>query len=506
MRWQQLAGDGVAPATVDAAGNLTQDGDSNGNHKYTWDYRNRLIEVEACPPKPRRRWEKQSGNWNTTGEYKYDAWNRRVLKSVTNKPPARRAHSAEAASAAKAGSGAMAPCEGGGSLNGTTRFIWGGDPSTALGAGWQCREERDSAGDLVARFTYAPGYIDAVAVQERDFNADTDFADANEIVYYHANTLFSVYALSDASGTIVERYRYDAYGGATVLDADGSVDGDGLSDVGNPYRFTGRRLDPESGVLQYRYRYYHTGLGRFLTRDPGAAQPEVSSLPGSSSNGSSPDSSREQTSGACSYMSSAHRPLAGLLPDLYEYCVGLPTTRVDPYGLVPTPSSVFECYAGFAIEVAVISLGESLCNAACEVTYHALTAANLSVGGAFTGAFLVAGHPLGGGVVVLAVAVRQGLAIYLRKQCHNFCKTQADEATRFANFHLCMCLAAVRNAVNPRPLADPIAALRCLRNLDSSPEREATLKMLEDIQEWIEGGAHGFPPHLPIPPGVPKPA
>jgi len=139
---------------------------------------------------------------------------------------------------------------------------WGGDLD------WQCLEERDSNDALAARFTYSPGYIDAVAVQERDLNADGDFGDTNEVVYYHSNTLFSVYALSDTSGSVIERYKYDAYGGCTVLDADGSVDSDGLSDVGNPYLFTGRRLDPETGLMQYRHRYLAPSLGRFVSQDP----------------------------------------------------------------------------------------------------------------------------------------------------------------------------------------------------------------------------------------------
>ncbi len=66
----------------------------------------------------------------------------------------------------------------------------------------------------------------------------------------------------------MERYRYDAYGAATVLDADWSADGDGLSDVSSPYAFTGRRNDAESGLMQYRHRYYSALLGRFLSRDP----------------------------------------------------------------------------------------------------------------------------------------------------------------------------------------------------------------------------------------------
>jgi len=170
----------------------------------------------------------------TIAEHKYDALGRRVRKVVTNK----------------------------GGLNGTTRFLWGGVGD------WQCLEELDGSDDIVARYTYAPGYIDAVAVQERDLNADNDFADDDEVVYYHSSTLYSVYALSDANETVIERYRYDAYGACTVLDADGSVDGDGLSDVKNPYLFTARRLDTESALMQYRFREYSPGFGRFSQRDP----------------------------------------------------------------------------------------------------------------------------------------------------------------------------------------------------------------------------------------------
>jgi len=195
-----------------------------------------------------------------TAAYKYDAWDRRIMKVVTNK----------------------------GSLNGTTRFLWGG------GSNWQCLEQRDSSGDLVARYTYAPGYIDDVAVQERDLNDDQDFGDDDEVVYYYRNTLFSIYALTDGSETVVERYRYDAYGGCAVLDADGSADSDGISDVGNAYAFTGRRLDLESGLMQYRHRGYSPTLGRFLTRDP-----------------------LGQTAGS----------------DLYEYVGASPVMRQDAFGL-----------------------------------------------------------------------------------------------------------------------------------------------------------------------------
>jgi RHS repeat-associated protein len=191
------------------------------------------------------------------------------------------------------------PRGGGGALNGTTRFLWGGDGE------WQCLEERDGSDSLVARFTYSPGYIDAVAVQERDLNADSDFGDTNEVVYYQQNTLFSVYALSDSSGSVIERYRYDAYGGCTVLDADGSADADGLSDVKNPYTFTARRLDLETGLMQYRNRYYAPALGRFVCRDPANSARDL---------------------------------------DLYAYTGNRPIAALDPRGLTRTPPSLHPDY------------------------------------------------------------------------------------------------------------------------------------------------------------------
>lgn len=40
------------------------------------------------------------------------------------------------------------------------------------------------------------------------------------------------------------------------------------TNLANPVTYTGRRLDPETGMYYYRHRIYHAELGRFLTRDP----------------------------------------------------------------------------------------------------------------------------------------------------------------------------------------------------------------------------------------------
>ncbi len=87
-------------------------------------------------------------------------------------------------------------------------------------------------------------------------------------MYYHASTIYSIFALSNTDESVVERYRHTAYGETTVLDADGTEDADGASDVGNPYLFQSRRWEPAAGIMQFRHREYAPDLGRFLQRDP----------------------------------------------------------------------------------------------------------------------------------------------------------------------------------------------------------------------------------------------
>jgi RHS repeat-associated protein len=85
--------------------------------------------------------------------------------------------------------------------------------------------------------------------------------------YYHANQIYSIAALTDSTGNVVERYTYDPYGKVQILAADG-VTVRTASAVGNPWTFTGRRLDGETGLMYYRARMYSTELGRFAGRDP----------------------------------------------------------------------------------------------------------------------------------------------------------------------------------------------------------------------------------------------
>ena len=94
--------------------------------------------------------------------------------------------------------------------------------------------------------------------------------------YYTHDHLYSPAALIDSSGSVIERYEYDAYGKTTILSPAYSVLSS--SQYGNPYTFTGRRLDVfdynsttgdyDYEIMYYRARYYDTDTGRFIQPDP----------------------------------------------------------------------------------------------------------------------------------------------------------------------------------------------------------------------------------------------
>ena len=82
------------------------------------------------------------------------------------------------------------------------------------------------------------------------------------MVYYHANSLGSVVALTDEDGELLETVEYDVYG-ASFITQHGSN-----PPTGNRFLFTGREWDTETGLYHYRARAYSPSLGRFLQRDP----------------------------------------------------------------------------------------------------------------------------------------------------------------------------------------------------------------------------------------------
>ena len=74
--------------------------------------------------------------------------------------------------------------------------------------------------------------------------------------------------MGNDTATILEQYRYDAFGMPTFKDAGGINLGTQASAIGNRFLFTGREYNSQFGFYEYRARAYHPGLGRFMSEDP----------------------------------------------------------------------------------------------------------------------------------------------------------------------------------------------------------------------------------------------
>ncbi len=149
------------------------------------------------------------------------------------------------------------------------------------GAGWQVVQVRKDTVDrgsnpttdpvlsttLKEEYLYHPVYIDAIALRVRDTDADGDIDELDDPEYYTQDANMNVTALLDASGAVLERYDYDAYGKVTFLDAS-FQNPSGASSHENDILFADRRLDLETQLYHFRLRQYHPTLGRFVSRDP----------------------------------------------------------------------------------------------------------------------------------------------------------------------------------------------------------------------------------------------
>src|SRR5262249_46666628 len=148
----------------DDNGNVTDD----GTLLYQYDAMNRLRTVT------------RKSDGMPIASYSYDALGRRIRQVVSNS----------------------------GALNGTTDYYLDS---------WQEREEHDGAKALTRQTVYG-GAIDEPLVLDRNQNGDsTANGPGDQRLFYHQNSLYSVFALTDTAATIVEGYQYDAYGRQTVF-------------------------------------------------------------------------------------------------------------------------------------------------------------------------------------------------------------------------------------------------------------------------------------------------
>jgi len=110
-------------------------------------------------------------------------------------------------------------------------------------------QELNAAGGVIASYVY--DRLDQPISMTRD----------NTTYYYLYDHLGNVVGLSDGANSLVATYRYDPWGNLIATGGSNPA-------LLNPFRFTGREWDAESGLYYYRARYYDPQIGRFLSQDP----------------------------------------------------------------------------------------------------------------------------------------------------------------------------------------------------------------------------------------------
>lgn len=127
--------------------------------------------------------------------------------------------------------------------NGVTtisRYVYDGD---------NILNEYDGSNQVLRRIINYPGRIDFPIA----YNTGT-----SAYLYFRDN-LGSVNFITDQNGAAIAEYSYDSFG-VPQKTRTGSLP--------QPYSYTGREYDVETGLYYYRARYYDPQAGRFISRDP----------------------------------------------------------------------------------------------------------------------------------------------------------------------------------------------------------------------------------------------
>ena len=121
---------------------------------------------------------------------------------------------------------------------------------------WQILEERlNSATTADRQFVWGLMALDNLILRDRGTER-----------FYSLQDVFSCTAIADTSGSIQERYGYNAFGLSRVMTA--TFTARSTSSYDWETRYACYRFDSESSFYQVRNRYLHPTLGRWLTRDP----------------------------------------------------------------------------------------------------------------------------------------------------------------------------------------------------------------------------------------------
>ncbi|MGH9688617.1 MAG: RHS repeat-associated core domain-containing protein [Candidatus Acidiferrales bacterium] len=201
----------VPSYTVNSSNELT----SNSNASYTYDDNGDTTSKTTSSGTTNYTWDFESRLASVTlpgsggtATFKYDPFGRRIQKAVTQ--------------------------------NGTTTttdYLYNGDNEV---------ETTDQNGSVVAKFAQGQ-------------SIDEPLAESNSsgAYFYQQDGLGSVTSISNGAGQLAQTYTYSSFG--DTINSTGNV--------ANPFRYTSRHFDSETGLYYYRARYYDPTVGSFLSED-----------------------------------------------------------------------------------------------------------------------------------------------------------------------------------------------------------------------------------------------
>ena len=122
--------------------------------------------------------------------------------------------------------------------SGTTNYVYDGANAAA---------EVDNTGAAIAHYAQDLGIDEPLAMQR-----------SGALSFYSADGLGSITSLTTGTGALADTFRYDTFG--NLASSTGAIV--------NPYRYTAREYDADSGLYDNRARHYDPRIGRFLSQDP----------------------------------------------------------------------------------------------------------------------------------------------------------------------------------------------------------------------------------------------